>query len=313
MTTSCYGGIDVAKAKLDVGTADRCFKSFANTAAGHRDLCAYLQKKGITDVGLESTGVYSESVCIALHEAGFRVYLIQPQRVRAFAKSQGLLAKTDKIDCWTITLFCEKTDNLRAFVPPSAETMAHRALVQRRDQLVEDRTREQNRLEGCSDPAMMKDLRASIKRLSKAILRLDERIRATITADPELKRKDAVLQNETGVGPQTSAALLSQLPELGTVNRQAIAALVGLAPINRDSGTKEGKRFIGGGRKRVRRALYLAARSAAQWNPYFSDLHKKNMKRGKAYKVSIIAIARKLLIRLNTLMAACNAELSNAA
>lgn len=310
MTLSYYAGIDAAKAKLDVGTAARCLGSFANNSDGHNQLIDCLQENKVSHVGIESTGVYSEAVCNTLTQAGFCVYLIQPRRVRAFSISQGILAKTDKIDAKTIALFCEKTDNLRRYEVPSSECRAQRALVQRRDQLVEDRTRESNRLEGCTDPAMQKHLRASMNRLDKAIAALNKRIREAIKADPVLRRKDEVLQNETGVGPQTAAVLLSELPELGTVNRQAISKLVGVAPINNDSGTKEGQRRICGGRRRVRRALYLAARAAVRWSPYFEKLHKRFLKQGKAYKVSIIACARKLLIRLNTLMAEVNASLA---
>ena len=303
MTSPLYIGIDVSKAQLDVGTTDRVVKQYTNTTAGHRALVAYLQKQGDVFVGIESTGVYSRAIADAIAHAGIPIAVIQATRVRLFARSRGQLAKTDAIDSRMIALYCSKTE-LKPYVVPSDQERALRALIDRRDQLVADLIREEGRLEACMDAYTKGDIRRNIKRLQTAIGRFDTRIDSEISEQEALQQKHAALQQEAGVGKQTAACLVAHLPELGQVNRQQIAALAGLAPFNRESGAVDGKRCIYGGRARVRRALYMAALVAVRWNEPLRDYYQKLVIRGKAKKLALIACARKLLIRLNTHVAA---------
>ena len=303
MTNACYIGIDVSKAMLDVGTSTRLLKRFANTPEGHLLLVEYLKAFDPVVAGIESTGIYSRDCAAVLAKHGFRVAVTQPCRVRHFGRSQGILAKTDKIDCTLIALYCQHTANLRLYQPPGPAHQAYRALVDRRDQLVEDRKREANRLEGCSDKAMQRDIRQNIARLVRRIARFDAKIAETIRSDETMSRKNECLQATKGVGDQTAACLMAHLPELGTVNRQQIAALAGLAPYNNDSGTKTGTRSIYGGRARVRTALYMAALTAVRWDATLKGIYRSLLLRGKKKKVALTACARKLLVRLNTEMA----------
>lgn len=297
-------GIDVAKAELVVATptADLC--RVPNNAAGLRKLLARLKGLSVAIVVMESTGSYGRSAATALTEAGYQVAIVQPGRVRYFAKSIGILAKTDPIDARVIARFAAATDP-RCTSTPAADTTAVRALIDRRDQIIEMRKQEENRLEAIGDAtAIAKELQESIERLTATERHYTQRIADHIAAHQRLQRISECLQEETGVGAQTAAVLLAYFPELGTINRQQAAALAGLAPYDRASGTHDGKRAIFGGRRRLRRALYLAAISAARWSPWLKDVYAALRARGKCAKVALIACARKLLVRLNSLVAA---------
>ena len=300
-------GIDVAKAELVVATptADLC--RVPNSAAGLRKLLARLKGLSVAIVVMESTGSYGRSAATALTQAGYQVAIVQPGRVWHFAKSIGMLAKTDPIDARVIARFAAATDP-RCTSTPAADTTALRALVDRRDQIIEMRKQEENRLEASGDAtggdaAIATELRESIERLTATELRYTQQIADHIQAHQRLLRISECLQEETGVGAQTAAVLLAHFPELGTVNRGQAAALAGLAPYDRASGTHDGKRAIFGGRRRLRRALSLAAISAARWSPWLKDVYAALRARGKCAKVALIACARKLLVRLNALVA----------
>lgn len=301
-TSGVYVGVDVAKAMLDVGSCERHLFRVANTSAGHREMIARLRDVPVALIAIESTGIYGVELVRALILAGLPVSVVQPGRVRHFAKSLSVQAKTDAIDAVVLARFGEATKPRLHALPP-ANLARLRALSDRRDQVVEDRVREQNRLEACLDVGIAKELKASIARLEKAVAKLDQAIADTINDDPILKAKNDLLQNEPGIAQQTAAILLAQLPELGDVNRQEIGALVGLAPYDHASGTNDGRRHIHGGRQRVRRALYMATLAACRWNTTIAECYQRLTKRGKEDKVVRIACARKLLIRLNALLA----------
>jgi transposase len=301
-TSAIYLGIDVAKAMLDVGSSQRHLFRVANAPDGHRDVIKRLRPFSVGLITIESTGIYAVELVRALILAGFPVAVVQAGRARHFAKSLNLLAKTDAIDSVVLARYGEAAKP-RLFALPAANLTRLRAWSDRRDQVVEDRVREQNRLEACLDPLIAKDLTASIKRLEKAEAKLDRAIAETITADPDLKAKSDILQNESGVGLQTAAILLAQLPELGNLNRQQIGALAGVVPYDHASGTKDGKRHIYGGRARVRQALFMACASACRWNDHIASFYTRLKQRGKEEKVAKIACARKLLVRLNSLLA----------
>lgn len=302
-TSSVYIGIDVAKAELVVATSHQDLCRVANDPTGFRDLLQRLQPLSIAAVVMESTGCYGRAVAAALTAAGYPVAIVQPGRVRYFAGSLGIHAKSDPIDARVIARFAEATQP-RTTAPPSAELARLRALVDRRDQIIEMRKQEENRLESVEDREIAKEVKASIKRLVKAEAAYTKRMAAHMAAHPALQRISERLQDESGVGLQTAATLLAHFPELGRVNRQQAAALAGVAPYDHASGKRDGRRSIFGGRKRVRRALYLAALSASRWNPWLKEIYANLRAKGKCAKVAIIACARKLLVRLNSLAAA---------
>lgn len=304
-TSSVYVGIDTSKKELEVaiGQKARTFQ-VANTEAGIATLIKRLAPHQVAMVVIESTGIYSQPAARALSTVGYQVVVAQPGRVRNFAKSQGQLAKTDRIDARMIALFGEKSDHLTVYRPPSARQDKLRALVDRRKQLVEDRVREKNRLEACRDEEMCELLGKSISSLSQQIAALDKRIQAITDEDEELSKRRKAMEQQPGIGPATAACLLAHLPELGKVNRQQIAALAGLAPYNNDSGTVTGKRSIYGGRSCVRTALHMAAMTAARHDAFLQAFLAGLRARGKPFKVAMVAVARKLLIRVNALVAA---------
>lgn len=307
MTTSEYVGIDVAKAELVVSTATASLGRYGNDAKGHRDLLKRLGHLQVAAVVMESTGRYGQEAAQALMAAGFTVAMVQPGRVRHFARSLGVRAKTDPIDAQVIARFGEATKP-RPLAPTPVEVTRLRALVDRRDQVVEMRKREANHLEACTDPVIAKEMRTSIARHEKLEARYTSEIARHLAAHDRLHRLSQALQSESGVATLTAAALIAHLPELGTINRQQVAALSGLAPYDRASGTQDGKRSIAGGRRRLRRALYFAAVTATRFNAWISPVYARLRERGKCAKVALIACARKLLIRLNSIAAKALAE-----
>ncbi len=304
MTTAAgYIGIDVAKATLAVGTSTHFLCEVKNTPIGHQELIKRLSTLTVTGVVLEATGVYGQAITEALMLAGYAVAVVQPGCVRHFALSENLHAKTDAIDAMVIARFAESR-KLR-FAKKTPDILVQlRALIDRRDQIILMRVSEENHLEANRNTAVQKEIKTNIKRLEKQEKEYTKKIAATMAADQTLTAKRQILENESGIGTHTAAVLLAHLPELGTVNRQEIAALVGLAPYNRDSGTMRGKRTIYGGRKRLRRALYMAALSAVRWSDWLKDMYAQLLKRGKCKSVARVACARKLIIRLNSLLAA---------
>lgn len=300
MTTSEYVGIDVAKVELVVSTSTTPLGRYGNDAKGHRDLVKRLGRMQVAAVVLESTGRYGQEVASALMVAGFTVAMVQPGRVRHFARSLGVRAKTDPIDAQVIARFGEATKP-RAMSTVPSEITRLRALVDRRDQVVELRKQEANHLEACPDPMIAKELKRNIARLEKVEAAYTTAIARHLAAHERIHRLSQALQSESGVGIQTAAALIAHLPELGTINRQQVAALAGLAPYDCASGPQDGKRSIAGGRKRLRWALYLAAVTASRFSPWIQPIYRRLLERGKCKKVALIACARKLLIRLNSI------------
>jgi transposase len=299
-TPGTYIGVDVAKAELVVATTTTLLCRVANDRAGHAQLLQRLSGMAVEAVIVESTGSYGQALTAALGDAGIAVAVVQPGRVRSYASSLGVRAKTDPIDAQVIARFGEATKP-RLFTPPPPEVLHLRALVERRDQIIEQRKQEQNRLEVQPNPVIAKELRASVKRLRASEQTYTKHIAQHIAKHEALSHLSAALQQEAGVGLQTAATLLAHLPELGTLNRQEVAALSGVAPYDQASGSRDGKRAIAGGRRRLRRALYMAAITAGRCSPWLSEIYQKLIKRGKPAKVAIIACARKLLVRLNTI------------
>jgi transposase len=301
-TSRTLVGIDVAKYSLDVYVASNG-RSFIikNTSAGFRQLLAELPATGNCLVVVEATGGYQSRVVGALVAAGHQVAVVNPRQVRDFARGLGILAKTDRLDARVIARFAEHASP-RTVEIGSEKQAELRELVTRRRQLVELRTAEQNRLETTLTKVVRKNVRHLIEQLDKQIHQLEEAIGQLVESEPQLASKAALLETVPGVGPVTVTSLLVDLPELGRLGRQQVAALVGVAPFNRDSGKFHGRRAIWGGRAAVRSVLYMAALTARRSNPLIRAFAQRLEAAGKPFKVVLTACMRKLLVILNSMI-----------
>ena len=302
MTSTLYVGIDVAKDSFDVASEPTGLSlSLPNDPAGRHTLLDALQTHPPALIVLEATGGYERELVACILHAGFKTVVANPRQVRDFARGIGQLAKTDRIDAKVLARFAEVV-RPQPRPQPSAKASVLSELVTRRRQLSNLLTQESNRLPRASHLTVQKSIHKSIRALQQQILNLDKLIRQNIESDDGLRRKDQIVQSVKGVGPGTSAMLLSHLPELGTLNRQQIAALVGVAPWTVQSGQWAGKSRIWGGRKEVRTMLYMAALSATRSNPSIRAFYQRLRSQGKLFKVAITACMRKLLIILNTMV-----------
>jgi transposase len=302
MTHQRFLGIDVSKRTLDVHLRpDNTARSFDNTDEGIAALVAWAQSLSLTRIVLEATSGYESAAIAALSLGGLPVCLINPKRVRDFAKALGRLAKTDTLDAAVLAEFADKVrPEVRSL--PDAETQDLQALLTRRQQLIGMRTMERNRLAGRHTHAVRRSIEAMLRELAKQIEQADRDLDEAIRACPAWAAKDELLQSIPGIGPGVSRTLLAAMPELGTLSREAAAALAGVAPLNRDSGSSKGKRMISGGRAMVRTMLYLAAHAARRGNAMLRAFAERLKAAGKAPKVIRIAVARKLLIIANAIL-----------
>jgi transposase len=294
-------GIDVARDSLEVASRPAGEQwQVANDPAGIAALLTRLRAVQPTLIVLEATGGLELPVLAAIGSAGLPVVAINPRQVRDFAKATGKLAKTDAIDARVLAHFA---DAVRPTVRPlpDAATQALGALVTRRRQLVEMLTAEENRRK-TAPPAIRADIQAHIVWLRKRLNGVDKELSQAVRTSPLWREQEDALRSVPGVGPVVSVTLLADLPELGTLDRKQIAALVGLAPVNRDSGTMRGKRTIWGGRATVRAALYMAALVGSRRNPILRTLYTRLLIAGKTKKVALTACMRKLLTILNALL-----------
>ena len=301
-TSRTLVGIDVAKHSLDVyvASADRCF-TIKNSTVGFRQLLDELPAVGSCLVVIEATGGYQSRVVGALVAAGHRVAVVNPRQVRDFARGLGILAKTDRLDARVLARFGEQV-RPRTVEVGSEKQAELRELVTRRRQLVEWRVAEQNRLETTLTKVVRKNVRHLVEQLDKQIRQLEEAIGQLVENEPELSSKAALLETVPGVGPVTVTSLLVDLPELGRLDRQQVAALVGVAPFNRDSGKFHGRRRIWGGRAAVRSVLYMAALTARRSNPLIRAFAQRLEAAGKPIKVVLTACMQKLLVILNSMV-----------
>ena len=297
-------GIDVAKDSLDVAWATATGTerhSVANSRSGHGSLVKQLPPHVETRVVVEATGGYERALVTALIEAGYRVAVVNPRQVRDFAKALGILAKTDRIDAAVLARFGQQVQP-RVLEEDPRERAELMQLVARRRQLIDLRTMESNRQEQATARAAQKSIRHVLTLLEKEIDQLEAEIARLLASDDDWRGKIELLSTVPGVAKVTSATLVAEVPELGRFNRQAIAALVGLAPFNDDSGRHRGTRRIAGGRAAVRRVLYMAALSARRCNPVIHAFAQRLAAQGKKPKVIITACMRKLLVILNTML-----------
>lgn len=291
-------GVDVSKATLDVAihgaAATRCFP---NTPAGHRRLIAWLQPQGTHQVVLEATGGYEQAALDALQVAGLPVVRVNPRQARDFARATGQLAKTDRLDARMLAQMAA-TLPLRRYQPVAAWQRRLAEWSQRRGQLVTLLTGERQRLRQLTEAPLRRSLQRHMAWLEDEIAVLDRAIAQQLEAQPVL----ATLRTLKGVGPVLTATLASELPELGRLDRKAIAKLVGVAPLARDSGQWRGPRHVWGGRHAVRSALYMAALVGVRHEPRLREIYQRLRARGKAAKVALVACMRKLLVILNARM-----------
>jgi transposase len=305
-------GVDVAKATLEAGFSDGdSTLALGNDETGHGALLAHLsalRSNGVIIglIVLEATGGLEVDVATALQLAGYAVVVINPRQARDFARSMGYLAKTDRIDARVLAHLGQtllQRDDLSKFVKPLPDERQRmlQALVTRRRQLVDMRIAEQHRANG-PDKRMRRSMNIVMKALDRELARLDKEMQAFIGEHhAELA---ALLDSVKGVGKATISTLLAEVPELGELNGREISALVGVAPINRDSGPMRGKRTIFGGRPHVRKVLYMAALVASRYNPVIKAFYQRLLAAGKPKKVALTACARKLLIILNAIVRA---------
>lgn len=294
-----YTGIDVSKAHLDVFDPRTGASRVPNTPEA---LIAFAHSLiGEDIVVLEATGSYDRALCAALGAAGIGFVRVNPRRARDFARSTGKLAKTDRLDAKMLSRMGKALSLVPGPAQPHPARVRLTALARRRDQLVAIRAREANHAE-TAQTDMVEHIAHHIGWLNAQIGELDAAIAAVIETDESLRTDNALLRSAPGVGPVAATTLLALMPEMGALTDKAVAALCGLAPINRDSGTLRGKRSIGPGRRRVRTALYMAALNAVRCNQRFKATYKTLRDRGKPAKLALIAIARKLIVTLNAMV-----------
>lgn len=295
-----YIGVDVAKLTLAIQFPDQLW-STTNNAEGHAAFLAKLQVLGAAHVVCEATGGYERPLVLALHQAAVALSVINPRQVRDFARARGRLAKTDSIDAGVLRDYGLRLQPVPDPRPaPGEEEFAE--LVRARQELVALITDEINRREHTRRPALLKLSHARQRQLERQLTILDALIDAHVTAQAALAVKSQRLQQVSGVGRVTALTVLALLPELGSLTDGQAAALAGVAPLNRDSGQHRGQRHIQGGRAAVRRVLYMAALTATVHNPILKAFYTRLRAAGKAAKLALTAVMRKLVILLNRLI-----------
>jgi transposase len=299
-TAPVHAGLDVAKASLQLHLQGKSH-DLPNTPAGHAQMIKHLAAVPGSHVICEATGGYERGVVAALHAAQVPVSVLNPARVRQFARASGQLAKTDPIDAAVLTAFG------RAFAPEAtaartAVEIKMLALTTRRLQLLELRVAEAQRADTCADPALRKLFTAWLTQVEKQAAKVEALIEELLGAETKLAGQVQRLDDISGVGRVTAVMVLATMPELGRLNRGQAAALAGLCPYNRDSGKWAGKRCISGGRAEVRRALYMAALSASRCNPLLKAFYERLIAAGKPAKVALTALMRKLIVLMNHLL-----------
>ena len=295
-----FVGIDVSKAQLDMALRPEGRCSVSNDEAGFAQIIERLRVVSPALVVLEATGGLEIPLTGALAAAGVPVVVVNPRQVRDFAKATGQWAKTDALDAQVLAHFAEVI-RPEPRPLPDAQTRMLAALLTRRRQLVEMLTAEKNRLASARPPVRTR-LRTHITWLERELVHTDRALANTIRESPVWREKDDLLRSVPGVGPVLTTTLLANLPELGTLTSKHIAALVGVAPLNRDSGTWRGKRTVWGGRAQVRAVLYMGAIVAARFNPVIRGFYQRLCAAGKAKKVALTACMRKLLVILNAML-----------
>lgn len=297
---SPFVGIDIAKADFVVALRPTGESwTAANDEAGIQATVAHLAPLAPALVVLEATGGYETALAVALAQAGLPVVVANPRQVRDFAKATGQLAKTDRLDAHVLALFAERVRPESRPLPDAARQQLD-ALVTRRRQLLEMLTAERNRL-AHAQPPVRHDITRHVRWLERRVADVNRDLDCTIQSSPVWRAKETLYRSTPGVGPVLSRTCLADLAELGRLNRKQIAALVGVAPLARDSGTRRGRRLVWGGRAPVRAALYMATLVATRRNPVIRACYLRLVAAGKPKKVALVACMRKLLTILNAM------------
>jgi transposase len=295
-----FVGVDVSKDRLDVAVLEGESFAVSNDAVGLRDLVGRLRAAKAGLIGLEATGGYEKPALEALIAAGLDARLLDPRKVRRFAQACGVLAKNDRIDAVLIARFVALMPSRSARIDQTAARLAE--LIDARRRLVEEQARLDNAARLVRDPVLLRLAQSRRRRTRLDLVLIEKRLAQLVAEDPELTRKDAVLRSAPGVGPVLSWTLLARLPELGELDARKVAALVGVAPYDHDSGARRGRRAIRGGRPVVRNVLYMAALAGARFNPALAAMKARLAKAGKPSKVILVALMRKLITTLNAML-----------
>lgn len=309
LSETVYIGMDISKQSLDIYDPQQpAPKTIPNDRCGHAKLIRWLRSKAV-QVICEATGGYERLVVEALQHANISVSLVNPRLIRDFARSRNILAKTDRLDARVLSAYGEA--NHPSPTPPRSKE--HRDLedwITRRKQVVEMLQVERCRLLQACDKQLKKIIQASIRALQKMIKQIEERLTLLLEQVPQIAAAVKLLCEIKGVGLISALSILAAMPELGTLNRRQAAALAGVAPYNRDSGTFKGKRAVWGGRNQAKRALYMVALVAARRNPTHTAFYKRLRENGKPGKVALVAVMRKLIIQINAIMKTHNLAFS---
>jgi transposase len=302
MSQQVFVGIDVSKDFLDVHVLP-CAQSLRvpNSNAGIARLSKHLLKYNPYRVAVEATGGYEQPALAALFVSGLPACLINPRRIRDYARSIGKLAKTDSIDASVIAEYVRANhEHVRLFTLREEQPL--KGLVARRRQLVQMRASEKNRLSRTRDPFIRQDINSVIETLSQRIRRMDRQIANSIKSKPRWQAKNAIMRSVPSIGPVTASTLIADMPEMGETNRKEAASLAGVAPFNDDSGDRKGDKAVSDGRRAARSALYMATVTAIRRNPVIKQFYDRLIARGKPAKVALTACARKLLTILNAML-----------
>lgn len=295
-------GIDISKYHLDLHLLPEGQTAhYANDTEGIAQCRQWLVQVRPERIVLEATGGYEWALTLDLQTAGLPVLVVNPRRVRDYARSQGWLAKTDRIDARVLAEFA-LSPRVQLRELPTVEAHQRLAWLARKRQLVEMHVAERNHLEHATERILVQSVRRLLTVLEKEIATIDRKLVAAVAADPQLQRKAEILDSTPGIAKATAVTLVTELPELGRVNRREIAALVGLAPMNRDSGQFRGKRTTGGGRVWVRTALYMPMLTVIRCNPVLRTFYQRLLQNGKPKMTALVATMRKLLTILNTMI-----------
>jgi transposase len=307
--TTIYAGLDIAKLNLQLHLAGR-IHDLPNTAAGHRRLLKLLATQPGVHVVCEATGGYERTAVATLHEAKVPVSVLNPARVRNFARAQGQRAKTDHIDAAVLTAYGQALQP-KPTAPRTEQEQQLTELVRRRVQILEILVAQRLQSQHLTVPALQRQAKSLVRRLEREVQQIEAQLQALRTQAASLDTRVQKLEAITGVGTITALGVLAELPELGTLNRRQAAALAGLAPHPRESGQWHGRRTIGGGRAPVRRALYMAALVAAHSNRQLKEFYQRLRAAGKPAKVALSAVMRKLIVLMNHILKNPNFALQN--
>jgi len=296
-----YAGIDVGKNQLDVYLGGQ-YSRFDNTTGGIKKLIQSLKKQPDLQKSIfEATGGYEIPLQEALSKANLCYHKAHPNKVRSYAESRGTLAKTDCLDAKLLADYGKSNPTLETREMLTQEEAGLKAMISRREQLIEQKIREENRLDKSIDNFLRKSIKSHVKWLEKAIKEVEQAIKEYVNRHEAIKETIELYDSIPGVGLLTAASVLVYLPELGANDYKSLSALVGVAPMNKDSGMKRGKRKIQGGRATIRRVLYMASLTAIRTNLPIKAFYQRLRQKGKSYKVAIVAVMRKLVAQVNSI------------